>query len=82
MNGLDQSDERSRRRKRKEAWVIAGSENGKLVIWELESRRVIQVLGEGDQSVPNGTKAGTSGHRKPVVALAVSRLDETAFRHS
>jgi COMPASS component SWD3 len=41
----------------KEAWVIAGSENGKVVIWEMGSRRVIQVL---------------EGHRNAVVALAVS----------
>ena len=42
-----------------DAWVVSGSENGNVVIWELSSRRVAQVLAEG-------------GHRKPVVALAVS----------
>ena len=42
-----------------EAWVVCGSENGKVVIWELSSRRVAQVLEEG-------------GHQAPVVALAVS----------
>jgi len=51
-------------KKKPEAWVVSGSENGKVVIWELSSRRVAQVLGEG-------------GHKVSVVALAVSlaRLD-------
>jgi COMPASS component SWD3 len=39
------------------AWVIAGSENGKAVIWDLQDRRVICVL---------------DGHVSPVVAVAVS----------
>lgn len=39
------------------AWVIAGSENGKVIIWDLQDRRVIQTL---------------DGHSSPVVALAVS----------
>jgi COMPASS component SWD3 len=47
--------------KRREAWVVSGSENGKVVIWELGSRRVIQVL--------EGT--GAEAHQRPVVALAV-----------
>lgn len=46
---------------KQEAWVVSGSENGKVVIWELGSRRVIQVL--------EGT--GTEAHQRPVVALAV-----------
>ncbi|GFZ49156.1 hypothetical protein JCM24511_06906 [Saitozyma sp. JCM 24511] len=46
---------------KREAWVVSGSENGKVVIWELGSRRVIQVL--------EGT--GTEAHQRPVVALAV-----------
>lgn len=44
-----------------EAWVVSGSENGNVVIWELSSRRVVQVLNQG-------------GHRKPVVAIAVSMI--------
>lgn len=39
------------------AWVIAGSENGKVVIWDLQDRRVLQVL---------------EGHVSPVVAVAVT----------
>lgn len=38
------------------AWVVAGSENGKTIIWDLQERRVLQVL---------------EGHTSPVVALAV-----------
>ncbi|KAL1409753.1 WD domain protein [Vanrija albida] len=38
------------------ARVVAGSENGKAVIWDLQDRRVVQVL---------------EGHEAPVVALAV-----------
>jgi COMPASS component SWD3 len=45
--------------KKSDAWVVSGSENGKVVIWELSSRQIVQVLAEG-------------GHRSPVVALAVS----------
>lgn len=41
----------------REAWVIAGSENGKVVIWNLQDRRVIHTL---------------EGHSSPVVALAVA----------
>lgn len=40
-----------------DAWVVSGSENGKIVLWELSSRRVAQLL---------------EGHKTPVVALAVS----------
>lgn len=39
-----------------EACVIAGSEKGCAVVWDLQDRRVLQVLG---------------GHRTPVVAVAV-----------
>jgi hypothetical protein len=46
------------RRRKNEAWVVAGSENGRVVIWEMGSRRVVQVLED---------------HTSPVVALAVSR---------
>lgn len=38
------------------AWVVAGSETGEVVIWELNSRSVVQVL---------------QGHKSPVVATAV-----------
>lgn len=44
-----------------EAWVVSGSENGKVVIWEVSSRRVAQVLEDG-------------GHNTPVVAVAVGRI--------
>lgn len=39
------------------AWVIAGSENGKVIIWDLQDRRVIHTL---------------EGLDSPVVALAVA----------
>ncbi|KAK8846772.1 hypothetical protein IAR55_005860 [Kwoniella newhampshirensis] len=39
-----------------DAWVVTGSENGKLVIWDLQTKRVLQVL---------------EGHQSPVVAIAV-----------
>jgi len=52
-------DGTDRTKKRPEAWVVSGSENGKVVIWDLSSRRVAQVLSEG-------------GHRAAVAALAVS----------
>ncbi|WVR04444.1 hypothetical protein IAU60_001447 [Kwoniella sp. DSM 27419] len=54
---------------RPDAWIVSGSENGKLVIWDLQSKRVVQVL-EGDL-----------GHTSPVVAVAVqpgSRLIASA----
>lgn len=44
-----------------EAWVVSGSENGNVVIWELSTRRVAQVLDDG-------------GHTTPVVAVAVSHI--------
>lgn len=50
-----------RKGKGKEAWVIAGSENGKVVIWDLSSRQVVQVLGEEG-----------GGHGQAVLGLAVS----------
>jgi COMPASS component SWD3 len=40
-----------------EAWLISGSENGKVVIWDVKSRNVVAIL---------------EGHDRPVVALAVS----------
>jgi COMPASS component SWD3 len=62
QNGLSVSSNSSGRRKRRESWVVTGSENGKVVIWDLGSRRVLQVL-EGEGSV-----------HSPVVAVAVSSL--------
>ncbi|WVQ84024.1 hypothetical protein IAT38_006169 [Cryptococcus sp. DSM 104549] len=44
---------------RRDAWVISGSENGKLVIWDIQSKKVLQVL------------EGEGAHSAPVVALAV-----------
>ena len=38
------SIENGGRRKAQEAWVVSGSENGRAVIWDLGSRRVLQVL--------------------------------------
>jgi COMPASS component SWD3 len=52
-DGMDIDEEDGKR----PAWVVAGSENGKAVIWDLQDRRVIAVL---------------SGHSAPVVAVAVS----------
>jgi COMPASS component SWD3 len=40
-----------------EAWLVSGSENGKVVIWDVGSRNVVGIL---------------EGHERPVVALAVS----------
>ncbi|XAO21770.1 hypothetical protein I312_100526 [Cryptococcus bacillisporus CA1280] len=48
------------RTKMRDAWIISGSENGKLIVWDIQSKRVLQIL-EGDPS-----------HSCPVVALAVS----------
>lgn len=39
------------------ALVVAGSENGSVVLWDLQERRVVSIL---------------EGHTSPVVALAVS----------
>lgn len=44
-------------RKGPSALVVAGSENGKVVVWDLQDRRVVAVL---------------EGHTSPIVALAVS----------
>ena len=41
------SMENGGKRKAKEAWVVTGSENGKVVVWDLGSRRVLQVLETG-----------------------------------
>lgn len=49
------------RAKMRDAWIISGSENGKLIIWDIQSKRVLQIL-EGDIS-----------HSCSVVALAVSQ---------
>jgi COMPASS component SWD3 len=40
-----------------EAWLVSGSENGKIVIWDVGSRNVVGIL---------------EGHETPIVALAVS----------
>lgn len=48
------------RRPNQDTWVICGSESGKIVVWELNSRQVIQTLDN------------TRGHTRPVIALAVS----------
>lgn len=40
-----------------EAWLMSGSENGKVVIWDVKSRSVVAIL---------------EGHDRPVVAIAVS----------
>lgn len=50
------ADARRRGATPRPAWVVAGSENGKVVIWDLQDRRVLQVL---------------EGHTSPVVAVAV-----------
>ena len=48
------------RRAARDAWVVSGSENGKVVLWDLGSRRVLQVLEvEG-------------ANHSPIVAIAVS----------
>jgi len=57
VDGVGESRAVSLAPKSKVAWVIAGSENGKVVIWDLQDRRVIGVL---------------AGHSSPVVAVAVS----------
>lgn len=49
----------------KEAWVICGSETGKVVIWELNSRQVVQILEH------------STGHSSSVVAVAVSPDGQT-----
>jgi COMPASS component SWD3 len=55
--------------KSKEAWVVTGSENGKMMLWELRSRRVLQVLEvEGVQ-------------QRPIVAIAVSLHDFFPSEH-
>ena len=40
----------------REVWLVSGSENGKIVIWDVASRNVVGIL---------------DGHERPVVALAV-----------
>ncbi|KAK4684037.1 COMPASS component SWD3, partial [Tremellales sp. Uapishka_1] len=57
-----ETSDRGRRKKKLEAWVMTGSENGKLLVWDLQSRTVLQVL-EG-------------GHENAVTAVAVSSFDE------
>lgn len=54
--------------KMRDAWIISGSENGKLIIWDIQSKRVLQVL-EGDLS-----------HHCSVVALAVSQDTLIAYQ--
>ncbi|WWC59183.1 uncharacterized protein I303_101732 [Kwoniella dejecticola CBS 10117] len=55
-DGQGQGQRRQATTGRKDAWIIAGSENGKIVIWDLQSKSVMQVL---------------EGHTSTVVALAV-----------
>jgi WD40 repeat protein len=45
------------RRRIANVWIMAGSENGKVIIWDLQTREVLQVL---------------SAHTAPVLAVAVS----------
>lgn len=47
------------KRRKRETWVITGSENGKVVICDLGSRRVLQVL------------EAEADHPSPIVAIAV-----------
>lgn len=42
--------------RRKETWLVSGSDNGKTVIWDIGNRSVVGIL---------------EGHERPVVALAV-----------
>ncbi|OCF37551.1 chromatin binding protein [Kwoniella heveanensis BCC8398] len=48
----------SRTKTKADAWIVTGSENGKLVIFDLQSKRVVQVL------------QGAEEHRSAVVAVA------------
>ncbi len=59
QNGVDRSMNGNGRRKTREAWVVTGSENGKVIIWDLGSKRVLQVL-------------ESEGSSSSIVALAVS----------
>ncbi|WRT65020.1 uncharacterized protein IL334_001961 [Kwoniella shivajii] len=49
-------DGKSEEGKKKEAWTVSGSENGKIIIWDLQSKKLIQIL---------------PGHTNPIVAIAV-----------
>lgn len=60
LNMNMEMEDGSRRRKTRDAWVVAGSENAKVVIWDLGSRRVLQVL-ETEGTV-----------HSPIIAIAVS----------
>ncbi|WVQ76795.1 hypothetical protein IAR50_006469 [Cryptococcus sp. DSM 104548] len=51
---------RSRRKKVDNAWIMTGSENGKIIIWDVQSKDVIQIID------------GFTSHQSSVVALAVS----------
>ncbi|WVF70044.1 hypothetical protein IAT40_004831 [Kwoniella sp. CBS 6097] len=72
------------RTKAEEAWIVTGSENGKLVIFDLQSKRVVQVLqgAEEHRSAvvavavhPNG-KIIASGSLEPEKAIKLWRVDE------
>lgn len=43
-------------KKRKQTWLVSGSDNGKTVIWDIGNRSVVGIL---------------EGHESPIVALAV-----------
>lgn len=68
-----------RGKRKKQAWIASGSENGKVVIWDLASKRVVQVLdpgqsmegdGEGEDGVAGRNGNGIAG--SSIVAIAVS----------
>ncbi|WWC67687.1 uncharacterized protein I206_101599 [Kwoniella pini CBS 10737] len=65
---------------KKDTWIISGSENGKIIIWDLQLKSVIQIL-EGHNSTvvalavhPNG-RLIASGTLEPEKSIKLWRID-------
>jgi hypothetical protein len=42
------------------AWVATGSENGNVLIWDLQERRVLQIMGQDSTLLPDDERAVVS----------------------
>ncbi|WWC87236.1 uncharacterized protein L201_002124 [Kwoniella dendrophila CBS 6074] len=75
----DRNSKVTNHKDKQDAWIITGSENGKLIIWDLQSKSVIQVLQSHNSTVvavavhPSG-RIIASGSLEPEKAIKLWRI--------